>query len=110
MKKILQAMDSASTKPVEGSNDMKKFVQIVNEGANPHKVSLPVQMAMQHYQEYTPQKSSPAKDSLLRKYFTEAEEAITKQQQERKEHLNQYASVIAKRVMERAVPNRKGNK
>ena len=31
MKKILQALDGASTKPVEGSNDMKKFLSVVKE-------------------------------------------------------------------------------
>ncbi len=31
MKKILQALDGASTKPVEGSNDIKKFLQVVSE-------------------------------------------------------------------------------
>lgn len=31
MKKILQALDTASSKPVEGSNDMKKFLQVVKE-------------------------------------------------------------------------------
>ena len=50
MKKILQAMDNAQSKPAEGANDIKKSLQILEEGANPHKVSLPVQMAMQHYQ------------------------------------------------------------
>ncbi len=34
MKKILQALDGASEKPVEGSNDMKKFLQVVTEGKN----------------------------------------------------------------------------
>ena len=65
MKRILQAMDGVATKPVVGANDMAKFLSIVDKNAsvqllqegNPHKVSLPVQMAMQHYQkeECTPQ-------------------------------------------------------
>ena len=37
MKKILQAFDGAATKKVEGANDMKKFMSIVNENANPYK-------------------------------------------------------------------------
>ena len=32
MKKILQALDGASSKPVEGSDDMKQFLNIMNEG------------------------------------------------------------------------------
>jgi hypothetical protein len=99
MKKILQALDTASTKPVEGSNDMKTFVSIVTEGANPHKVALPVQMAMQHYQEEaTPTVSNSA--SMLKKYFQEAEEIISQEKAERKEHLKMYASKVAKRVLE----------
>jgi hypothetical protein len=97
MKKILQALDGASTKPVEGSSDMKKFVQIVNEGANPHKVALPVQMAMQHYQS----KSEPIleKTSSIKKYLEEVkldqqEEVALKQNQ-----IRQYSKKIADRVL-----------
>ena len=37
MKKILQAFDGATTKkPVQGANDMKKFVSIVRESTNPY--------------------------------------------------------------------------
>jgi hypothetical protein len=100
MKKILQALDGASSKPVEGSNDMKKFVQIVNESATPHKVSLPVQMAMNHYQE-----PKVKKDSVLRKYFKEAEEVVNQQQVEKKQHLQMYAQTIAKRVLENKKTN-----
>jgi hypothetical protein len=104
MKKILQALDTASTKPVEGSNDMKHFVSIVNEGANPHKVALPVQMAMQHYQqESTPVVSNST--SMLKKYFQEAEEIINQEKAERKEHLKMYASKVAKRVLENRQPD-----
>ena len=97
MKKILQALDSTASKPVEGSNDMKKFMSVVTEGATPHKVALPVQMAMQHYQ--VPQATKKPKVSLISKYFTEAEEAITTEQENKKHLMRQYASVIAERVM-----------
>ena len=99
MKKILQAMDSASTKPVEGTSDMSKFVSIVNEGANPHKVALPVQMAMNHYQK--PAVKKQPKPSVISKYFTEAEEAINQRKEEKRELINQYASTIAQRVLMR---------
>ena len=36
MKKILQAFDGAATKPVQGTSDMKKFMSIVRENANPY--------------------------------------------------------------------------
>jgi hypothetical protein len=95
MKKILQALDTASSKPVENSSDMKKFVSIVTEGSNPHKVALPVQMAMQHYQE-----TKPVKESTLRKYFVEAEEVINQKQEEKHQLMTMYAQRIAKRVLE----------
>jgi len=96
MKKILQAMDGVSTKPVEGASDMSKFMSIVTEGANPHKVALPVQMAMQHYSK--PVEKKQPKTSMIGKYFAEAEELINAQQEEKKTHLRQYASMIAERV------------
>jgi hypothetical protein len=95
MKKILQALDTASSKPVENSSDMKKFVSIITEGSNPHKVALPVQMAMQHYQE-----TKTVKESTLRKYFVEAEEVINQKQEEKHQLMTMYAQRIAKRVLE----------
>ena len=38
MKKILQAFDGASSKPVQGADDMKKFVSIIRESASPKSV------------------------------------------------------------------------
>lgn len=111
MKRILQALDGAATKPVEGANDMAKFlaivdknasIQILNEGKNPHKVSLPVQMAMQHYQQ--PQEKElvhkPVGRALtIGKYFHRVEEEVAEQQDSKKQIMRQYASVIAERVM-----------
>jgi hypothetical protein len=97
MKKILQALDGAAAKPVEGANDMKKFVSIIQEGANPHKVSLPVQMAMQHYQAPVVQK--PAREPVIGKFFKQVEDEIVQEKAERRQLINQYASVIAERVM-----------
>jgi hypothetical protein len=108
MKKILQAMDGIATKPVEGSNDMKKFLQVVTEGSNPHKVALPVQMAMQHYQQ--PKEEKVIKESsLLKKYFAEAEEELEQELVERKEHLKMYSQQVAQRVMEKAKSLRTSN-
>lgn len=99
MKKILEALDGASNKPLEGSDDMKKFVQIVKEGASPHKVSLPVQMVMQHYQNEKVA-DTPKTDSVIKKYFVEAEELFSQKEQERKEQLKMYARKVADKVME----------
>lgn len=98
MKRILQALDSAGTKPVEGTSDMKKFLQVVNEGANPHKVSLPVQMAMNHYQK--PAVKVQPKPSLLKQYFAEAEAEQELEIAQKKEHLKMYSLQIASRVLE----------
>jgi len=107
MKRILQAMDGVASKPVEGANDMKKFVSIINEGSNPHKVSLPVQMAMQHYQQSEPaqiEKKKYVKDGI-RKFFREVEtqtaEQIAAEQSQKRQLINQYAQVIAERVLMR---------
>lgn len=96
MKKILQAIDGVSTKPVEGASDMSKFVQIVNEGANPHKVALPVQMAMQHYSK--PVEKKQPKQSVISKYFTEAEEAIVHRQVYKTVEIQEKASRIVERL------------
>lgn len=102
MKKILQAMDGVAAKPVEGSNDMKKFLSVITEGANPHKVTLPVQMAMNHYQ--SPKEKPVKKESLFKKYFAEAEEQVTAELEEeqaiREQRIKQYARKIADRVLE----------
>ena len=98
MKRILQAMDGVATKPVEGANDMKKFLQVVTEGANPHKVSLPVQMAMQHYQKPAEPKVVK-KPSVIGQYFQEAEAELIQQKDDRRRLLNQYANIIAERVL-----------
>ena len=97
MKKILQALDGASSKPVEGSNDMKKFMNIVNEGANPHKVSLPVQMAMQHYQPLPT--ITNAKESILKKYVAEAEEELEIQRAIEEHRIAMYSRKIANKVL-----------
>ena len=41
MKKILQALDGASSKPVEGSNDMKRFLRAVTEADVNQPAALP---------------------------------------------------------------------
>ena len=99
MKRILEKLDQAAAKPTIDSTDMKKFMSVVTEGANPHKVALPVQMAMNHYSNI-PKQSKLVKDSILKKYFVEAEEIINKQHDEKKQHLAMYAQKIAQRVLE----------
>jgi len=86
-------------------NSLSKFLSIVRnnnvdilkEGAGPHRVALPVQMAMQHYQQHT--ETPQPRERLIDKYFTEAEAAITQRKEEKRALINQYASVIAERVL-----------
>jgi len=111
MKRILQALDGVSTKPVVGVNDMAKFlsivdknasVEVLNEGKDPHKVTLPVQMAMQHYQKPEVKKPTVVKvtaENIVSKYFHKVEEEFAEEKQRRRNLINQYAGVIAERVM-----------
>lgn len=103
MKQILQAMNSVQTSaPVESTDDMKKFMSIITEGSNPHKVALPVQMAMQHYatpvkDELT--KENPSRPSLLKQYMAEASAEQEKELYTKKADLRMYAQKIAYSVM-----------
>jgi hypothetical protein len=102
MKKILQAMDSVKTSaPIESANDMKKFMSIVTEGSTPHKVALPVQMAMQHYTKLD--EKQPAKPSLLKQYMAEAAEEHEQEYYAKKVDLNMYARKIAYKIMGESV-------
>ena len=87
----------------------KNNVDILNEGANPHKVSLPVQMAMQHYQKTTETTKPVGRHSTLGKYFHKVEEEFAESVAEERAHkrqlINQYASVIAERVMMKEAAN-----
>jgi hypothetical protein len=108
------ALQAQKTQPAPVQEGMDKFLSIVkkndvsilNEGANPHKVSLPVQMAMQHYQQCEPSTTSSNKTSLLKKYFHEVENEVNEQAKAKRHLVNQYASVIAERVMNKQSKNK----
>lgn len=76
----------------------KNDVSILNEGKNPHKVALPVQMAMQHYQQ---QESIPGghRPRVIDRYFQQAEQEFTERKEEKRALMHQYASIIAERVL-----------
>lgn len=97
MKKILRALDGASSKPVESSDDIKRSLEILNEAANPHKVSLPVQMAMQHYQQ--PVAESIPKQSIFKTYIQETEEDIAAQRAIEEQRISMYSRKIANKVL-----------
>lgn len=85
--------------PVSEDIGMSRMLSIVTEGANPHKVALPVQMAMQHYSKPTVTEKRIPKETLIGKYFQAVEEDINKEKESRRALINQYASTIAERVM-----------
>jgi hypothetical protein len=114
MKRILQAMDGVATKPVVGADSMAKFlsiidknasVQVLNENKTPHKVSLPVQMAMQHYQQADSAPVSERKSSLISKYFHQVEQEIAEEKSEKQQLIKQYSQLIAERVMMKEAAN-----
>ena len=109
MKKILQAMDGASgKKPVEGSDDMKTFIQIT-EGKGPlNRLTTAETIAVNHFTPDTRKTiTSPvlnvakdAKPSMIGKYFKKVEEEFAESQDRYKERARQ----LAERVIERMVP------
>ena len=78
---------------------MSRFLSIMTEGTNPHKVTLPVQMAMQHYAKPTAPKI--ASTSLLKDYLSEVTEEVAEETAHKRQLINQYAQTIANRVMVR---------
>lgn len=107
MKKILQAVDGAfSKKPVENSNDMKKFMQIV-EGRGPlnrltQAESIAMQTAAKKKTITSPvlNVKEDAKPSMIGKYFKSVQEELLEAEQKHKER----AKKLAERVIERVTP------
>lgn len=107
MKRILQAFDNASTKPVEGANSMSKFLGIVDSAEKKEilteSVALPVQMAMQHYQK---QDTVIKKESILKRYFEEVEIGASEEQNKKRQIMQQYSRMIAERVISKNYPGK----
>jgi hypothetical protein len=78
---------------------MSRFLSIISEGASPHKVALPVQMAMQHYASPKQQPTPIRTESLLKGYLQELDEEAIEKQLHKRQLINQYAQTIADRVM-----------
>lgn len=111
MKKILQALDGANKKPAEGSNDMKKFMQIV-EGKGPlNRLTTAESIAVNHYTETKKTVTNPvlnvdkdAKPSMIGKYFKTVEEEFAETAIRSKERSGLLAEMIAKKVLKRNTP------
>ncbi len=107
MKKILQAVDGASSKkPVEGSNDMKQFMQIV-EGKGPlNRLTTAESMAVHHYTEEKKKTitnpvlnvQADATPSMIGKYFKDVEQEIAEAADRSKDRARQLAERVIERV------------
>jgi len=91
-------------------NNLSKFLSIVkqhdvkvlNEGTSPHKVTLPVQMAMQHYSK--PVKEERVKGpSLIGPYMKLVESRVTETEEQRKQSIQKKAKQVAERVLNKKV-------
>jgi hypothetical protein len=115
MKRILQALDGVAEKPKASAGDMTRFLsivdsaqkapeeQVLNEGKNPHKVTLPVQMAMQHYQQ--PAEPVVKSPSLLKKYVDQVVDKHDEEQAIREQRVRMYSQKIANRVLMKEAAN-----
>jgi hypothetical protein len=107
MKRILQAMNNTSTKPIEGANDMAKLLTIV-EGKGPlNRLTTAESMAVEQYT--TPKKSitnpvlnvaKDAKPSMIGKYFKTIEEELAESSERNKDLAKSLAERIASKINE----------
>ena len=80
MKKILQTLDGAASKPVEGSNDMKKFLSVISEGkGSGNRLTTAEQMVYN-----APAKKESKGESWIKPYIALVESEISK-----KKHLDE---------------------
>ena len=109
MKRILQALDSTSTKPVEGANDMKKFLSVVSEGKNPktNRMSTAEQMVVQEYIQPKKTITNPvlnvakdAKPSMIGKYFKQIEEEFSESNLRHRARASQLAERVTTKINE----------
>ena len=105
-------MDGANSKAEVQSSDMKKFLTIV-EGKGPlNRPTSAEALTMQHYTEPKKTITAPvlnvaedAKPSMIGKYFKTVEQEL----REAADRPNERATKLAKRIIERIVPNADGS-
>ena len=88
--------------PVAEDVGMSRLLSILSEGKTPHKVTLPVQMAMQHYQK--PEEETPVEivESLFKTYVAVVEDDQHQAELARQVTIRQYGRKIAESVMKKA--------
>ena len=97
---IKYSQDMAAKMSAELLEDvgMSRFLSIMNEGKSPHKVALPVQMAMQHYQ--TPVKQAINEtSSVFKTYVALVEDDISEKKIAKQQLIRQYSQRIAEAVL-----------
>lgn len=105
MKRILQAMDETSTKPVEGANDMSKFLKAVSESKT-NRLSTAEQMVFEQpkvRESITSpvlNKDKDAKPSMIGKYFKTVEEEFIESAERNKEVAKLLAERVANKINE----------
>jgi hypothetical protein len=118
MRKILQAMDGASTKAEVNSSDMRQFLTIV-EGKGPlNRLTAAESMAMQHHVEKKKTITNPvlnvqedARPSMIGKYFKAVEQELSEAADQNKERTYKLAERIANKINEGGItlPNPDGS-
>jgi hypothetical protein len=78
---------------------MSRFLSIISEGANPHKVALPVQMAMNHYQQSAVTAPKIKTASLLSNYLNDINSELSEEKEQKQKLIKQYSQTIANRVL-----------
>lgn len=106
MKRILQAMDNTSTKPVEGANDMAKFLSVVNESKT-NRLTTAEQMVMSSSIQVKETITNPvlnvdkdAKPSIIGKYFKTIEQEFAESSERNKDRAKQIAERVTNKLNE----------
>jgi len=99
MKNILQALDSAS-KPAEGSNDMKKFLQIMESTAslNQPAVSESIETTPTSITAPVLNIDNNAKPSMIGKYFKAVEQELEESEIRNKDRALQLAERVSNKL------------
>ena len=111
MKKILQALDGAASKPAAGSNDMKKFLSIVTEGKDTktNRLSSAEQIAFNDHNEpkafvkTNPVLNKPLKhETLIKSYVEQVLAERAEELEVKKAAIRERAANVVNRMRENA--------
>ena len=89
-------------KYVDENTGISRFLSIISEGKTSHKVTLPVQMAMQHYQKSEEETPVEIVESLFKTYVAVVEDDQYQEELIRQATVRQYGRKIAESVMKKS--------